>query len=42
VPRPAWRRADALIEGWHLARGADLTTRIEAAWRGFDSAKPFW
>jgi CHAD domain-containing protein len=41
-PKPAWRRADALIEGWHLARGADLTKRIETAWRGFDSAKPFW
>ncbi|MGE0649882.1 MAG: CHAD domain-containing protein [Alphaproteobacteria bacterium] len=42
APKPGWRRADALVEGWHLARGADLTTRIEAAWRGFDSAKPFW
>jgi inorganic triphosphatase YgiF len=41
-PRAPWRRADALVEGWHLARGTDLAGRIDAAWQALSKARRFW
>lgn len=42
APGGAWRRADALVEGWHLARGAEVARRIEPALRALEEAKRFW
>lgn len=41
-PIAAWRRADALIEGWHAARGMELAMKVETAWTELKDAKLFW
>jgi len=41
-PAQAWRQADSLIEGWHLARASHLAQQIEEAWHALDEAKRFW
>ncbi len=41
-PRGTWRRADALVEGWHLVKSADVAQRIEPAWLAVKNAKRFW